>query len=230
MKSRDACGTCGARATAVLCSGEGDALSALARVHHQHRYQAKQTLYHEDTPALGLFVLCSGRIKVSRTEGNGREQILRLVDPGAILGEEALIESSRYVGSAQALEDSQAAFIAREDALRLLHAHSGMAMNLLRHLCRVLAATQAGLTRVALADARSRMAGLLLDLSRRYGQRTREGVQLSLNVSRGEMAAMIGLTPETAMRLLSEFRDEGILRTDQRKLTLLQPERLEAHV
>jgi CRP/FNR family transcriptional regulator len=211
-----------------LCRGDAAAVTALGRMIHQHRYRAKQTLYHEDTPALGLYVLCSGRIKISRTEGNGREQILRIVDPGGILGEEALLDGGRYVGSAQTLEDSQIAFVTREDLLGLLQTHAGMAVNLLLHLCRVLIATQAGLTRIALADARSRMAGLLLDLGRRYGQRTGEGVQLSLNVSRSEMAAMVGLTPETTMRLLSEFRDEGILRTDQRKVTLVRPERLEA--
>jgi len=103
-----------------------------------------------------------------------------------------------------------------------------MAVNLLLHLCRELVSTQANLTRLALADARSRMAGLLLELGRRYGQPTPEGMQLSLQVSRGELAAMVGLTPETAMRLLSEFRDAGIVRTDRRQVILVRPERLEA--
>ncbi len=72
------------------------------------------------------------------------------------------------------------------------------------------------------------MAGLLLELGRRYGQPTPEGIALSLSVNRGELAAMIGLTPETAMRLLSQFRDEGIVRADRRQVVLVQPERLEA--
>lgn len=227
-KGKDPCDACDARETAVLCGGEAAALAAFARVHHQHRYLAKQTLYHEGTPALGLYVVCRGRIKVSRADGNGREQILRLVDPGGVLGEEALIEGARYVGSALALEDSQVAFVGREELLRLFQAHGEMAVNLLLHLCRELVSTQANLTRLALADARSRMAGLLLELGRRYGQPTSEGMQLSLQVSRGELAAMVGLTPETAMRLLSEFRDAGIVRTDRRQVILVQPEQLEA--
>ncbi|MBI2117254.1 MAG: Crp/Fnr family transcriptional regulator [candidate division NC10 bacterium] len=166
-------------------------------------------------------------IKVSRADGNGREQILRLVDPGGVLGEEALIEGARYVGSALALEDSQVAFASREQLLRLFETHGGMAVNLLLHLCRELVSTQANLTRLALADARSRMAGLLLELGRRYGQPTPEGMRLSLQVSRGELAAMVGLTPETAMRLLSEFRDAGILRTNRRQVILVRPEQLE---
>jgi len=195
MKGKDACDACDAREGAALCGSETAALAAFARVHHQHQYLAKQTLYHEGTPALGLYVVCRGRIKVSRADGNGREQILRLVDPGGVLGEEALIERAQYVGSALALEESRVAFAGREELLRLFQAHGGMAVNLLLHLCRELVSTQANLTRLALADARSRMAGLLLELGRRYGQPTPEGMQLSLQVSRGELAAMVGLTP-----------------------------------
>lgn len=226
-KGKDPCDACDARKGAALCGGETTALAAFTRVHHRHRYLAKQTLYHEGTPALGLYVVCRGRIKVTCADGNGREQILRLVDPGGVLGEEALIEGARYVGSALALEDCQVAFASREQLLRLFETHGGMAVNLLLHLCRELVSTQANLTRLALADARSRMAGLLLELGRRYGQVTPEGMQLSLQVSRGELAAMVGLTPETAMRLLAEFREAGILRTDRRQVTLVRPEQLE---
>jgi CRP-like cAMP-binding protein len=228
MKLTETCRACDVRDSAVLCNGETAALADFAQVHYQHRYLAKQTLYHEGTPALGLFLVCRGRIKVSRTDGNGREQILRLVDRGGILGEEALLDGSRYVGSARALEDSQVAFVGRENFLRLLRAQEGKAVNLLLHVCRVLVSTQANLTRLALADARARMAGLLLDLGRQYGRPTDGGTELSLSVSRGELAAMVGLTPETAMRLLSEFREAGIVRTDRRQVILVEPERLEA--
>jgi len=242
MKGKDACDACDAREGAALCGSETAALAAFARVHHQHQYLAKQTLYHEGTPALGLYVVCRGRIKVSRADGNGREQILRLVDPGGVLGEEVLIEGARYVGTARALEDSLAAFVAREDLLRLLRTHDGLGVSLLFHLARELVSIQTHLTRVALADARSRLATLLLDLCGRYGQPGRGGdpahmamgqasglgVQIALNLSRSELAAMVGLTPETVMRLLSEFREEGILRTEGRAVTLLAPERLKA--
>ncbi len=222
------CDTCDTRASAVLCRGETRAASAFARVQHPHRYSAKQTLYHEGTPALGLYLVCQGRIKVARRNGSGRELILRLVDAGGVLGEEALLEGTRYVGTARALEDSRIAFVCREDLLRLLATHTGLAMNLLAHLCQILVSTQANLTSLALTDARSRMAGLLLGLGRRYGQPTAQGTALSLCVSRAELAAMVGLTPETAMRLLSEFREEGAIRTDGRQLFLVQPERIAA--
>ncbi|MBI2000094.1 MAG: cyclic nucleotide-binding domain-containing protein, partial [candidate division NC10 bacterium] len=81
-KGKGPCDACHAREGAALCGSQTAALAAFAQVHHRHRYLAKQTLYHEGTPALGLYVVCRGRIKVRRADGNGREQILRLVDPG----------------------------------------------------------------------------------------------------------------------------------------------------
>lgn len=232
MKGEPRCETCERRTESVLCHGDGDpaALAAFGAIHPRHRYLARQTLYHQGTPALGLYVLCHGRIKVSRADGRGREQIVRLVDPGGILGEEALRPDGRYVGTARALLESQAAFVGRDELLRLLREHNGMAVRLLQHLAQVLASTQAHLARLALADARSRMAGLLVELGRRYGHPADEGLRLSPAMSRGELAAMIGLTPETAMRLLAWFRDQGILRTAGRQIVLLRPGQLEALV
>ncbi len=224
----ESCCTCPARGQAVLCEVGGTSLPAFAGVHHQHRYLARQTLYHEGTPALGLYVLCRGRVKVSWADGNGREQILRLVDAGGVLGEEALLEGARYVGTARALEDSLAAFVARNELLRLLRIHDRMGVSLLLHLTRELVLIQANLTRVALTDARSRLATLLLDLGRRYGQPGRDGTQLAVNLSRSDLGAMVGLTPETVMRLLSEFREGGIVRTERREMTLVAPDRLKA--
>ena len=145
-----------------------------------------------------------------------------------VLGEEALLEGARYVGTARALEDSLAAFVAREDLLRLLRTHDELGVSLLLHLTRELVLIQANLTRVALTDARSRLATLLLDLGRRYGQPGRDGTRFAVNLSRSELGAMVALRPETVMRLLSEFREEGILRTEGREVTLVAPDRLKA--
>ncbi|HSB73425.1 MAG TPA: Crp/Fnr family transcriptional regulator [Candidatus Methylomirabilis sp.] len=222
------CATCRVREFAALCSGGETALAAFTRTCSRHVYQAKQTLFHENTPALGLYGVCTGRIKVSRVDDRGREQILRLVDPGGILGEECLLEDGLFLGTAWAMEESQVAFVGRRDVLQLLRVREGMSEKFVTHLCQMLQTAQTGLARATLTDARSRLAGLLLDLGRRYGLRTEEGITCSLNLSRAELGAMIGLTPETTMRLLSAFREEGMIRTDGRTLTLLQPDRLEA--
>lgn len=227
MKNIQDCATCRLREVAALCSGGKSSLAAFMRGRSRHRYLAKQTLYHENTPALGVYGVCSGQIKVSRSGGRGKEQILRIVDPGGILGEESLLEDGRFAGTAQALGNSEVAFVGRREMLQLLRGPDAMTEKFVLHLCHVLQATQMDLARIALADARSRLAGLLLDLGRRYGESEGKGVRFLLNVSRRELGAMVGLTPETTMRLMSEFRRQGLVRADGRMLSLPNPDKLE---
>ena len=92
----------------------------------------------------------------------------------------------------------------------------------------MLVETQVRFTHVALGDARTRMAAQLLDLAERYGTPAAKGITLDLPLRRAELASLVGLSPETAMRLLSQFQREGLLEVQGRRLTLKAPERLRA--
>ncbi|HEY4719143.1 MAG TPA: helix-turn-helix domain-containing protein, partial [Candidatus Methylomirabilis sp.] len=88
--------------------------------------------------------------------------------------------------------------------------------------------TQVRFAYVALSDARTRMAAQLLELAERYGQPGSKGITVQLGLRRGDLAALVGLSPETAMRLLSQFQREGLLEVHGRRLTIKAPERLRA--
>jgi CRP/FNR family transcriptional regulator len=221
------CAECGAQKSCLLVSQlSPDEIEATKGIRHSRVYQARQILYHEGMPALGIHILCSGRVKLSRGDNNGRQQILRIVGPGEICGEEALLEGVPYTNTAEALDTSQSTFIRREAFLKLLQRRDRVLLPLLRHICRVLIETQVRFTHVALSDARTRMAAQLLELADRYGQPGARGIALQLTLRRGELAALVGLSPETAMRLLSQFQREGLLEVHGRRLTIKAPEQL----
>lgn len=225
----NSCVECGAKQSCLLVSQlTPEEIEATKGIRHTRTYQPRQTLYHEGMPALGIHILCSGRVKLSRGDNNGRQQILRIVGPGEICGEEALLEGVPYTNTAEALDTCQSAFIRREAFLELLQKRDRVLLPLLRHICQVLIDTQVRFTHVALSDARTRMAAQLLDLADRYGQPGSQGTTLNLSLRRGELAALVGLSPETAMRLLSQFQREGLLEVHGRRLTLKSPERLRA--
>ncbi len=225
----NSCSECGAKQKCLLVNQlTPEEVEATSGIRHTRSYQARQTLYHEGMPALGIHILCSGRVKLSRGDNNGRQQILRLVGPGEICGEEALLEEAPYTNTAEALETCQSAFVRREAFLELLQNQDRILLPLLRHICQVLVETQIRLTHVALNDARTRMAAQLLDLAERYGEPGSKGITLRLGLRRGELAALVGISPETAMRLLSQFQREGLLEVRGRRLTLTSPERLRA--
>jgi CRP/FNR family transcriptional regulator len=229
MVKTNSCSECGGRQSCLLVSElTPEEVEATRGIRHTRSYQSRQTLYHEGMPALGIYILCSGRVKLSRGDNNGRQQILRIVGPGEICGEEALLEGAPYTNTAESLETCQSAFVRREAFLDLLEKQDRILLPLLRHICQVLVETQIRLTHVALNDARTRMAAQLLDLAEHYGEPGPKGTTLRLALRRGELAALVGISPETAMRLLSQFQREGLLEVQGRCLTIKSPDRLRA--
>ena len=225
----NSCCECGARQSCLLVGQlTPEEVEATRAIRHTRSYLARQTLYHEGMPAMGIHILCSGRVKLTRGHNDGRQQILRIVGPGEICGEESLLDGAPYTNTAEALETCQSSFIRREAFLELLQKQDRILLPLLRYICQVLIHTQIRLTHVALSDARTRMAAQLLDLAERYGEPESKGVALRLALRRGELAALVGISPETAMRLLSQFQREGLLEVRGRRLTLKSPEQLRA--
>jgi len=223
------CPQCDARQACFLTADLTPAeIEATGRTRHIRTYRPRQILYHEGMPALGVYILCSGRVKLSRTNNNGRQQILRIVGAGGICGEEALLEGTLYTNTAEALETCQSAFVRREAFLQMLEKGDRVLLPFVRHICQVLIDMQVRFTHVALSDARTRLAAQLLDLAERDGKPGAKGTTLNLSLRRGELAALVGLSPETAMRLLSQFQREGLLETQGRRLTFKSLEGLRA--
>jgi CRP/FNR family transcriptional regulator len=223
------CSACSARKTCLLASQlSPEEIEASKGIRHIRAYRTRQILYHEGMPALGIHILCLGKVKLSRAGNQGRQQILRIVGPGETCGEETLLEEAAYTNTAEALEACQTGFVRREAFLDLLENRNRILLPLLRHICQVLIETQVRFTHVALGDARTRMAAQLLDLAERYGTPAAKGITLDLPLRRAELASLVGLSPETAIRLLSQFQREGLLEVQGRRLTIKAPERLRA--
>lgn len=226
LKLVSQCDMCRAREECIFGGLPASQVERFARVRHFHQYKARQPIFHEGTPALGFHIGCTGRVKLSKADRDGRQQIVRIANPGEVIGEEALLDSHPYMTTAEALEDCHTAFIKRDEFLAFLESGQAIGARFLLHFCRTLIETQGRLARMGLGDARARLAGTLLDLVQRYGKPTRGGTSLDLGLSRAELAALVGLSPETAMRLLSEFKADGVLRLDGRQITVLSREKL----
>lgn len=220
------CEACAAREQCIFGDLPAAQVEAYRKIRHFHAYAARQSIHHEETPALGFHIVCSGRVKLSRANADGREQILRIIGPGEIVGEESLLGDGLYIATAEALEPCQTAFIQRDAFLEFLEKGRGVATRFLLHFCRMLIDAQIRLVRIGLGDGRERLAALLVDLGQRYGQRSPRGLAVDIGLSRAELAAMVGLSPETAMRLLSQFKADGLVGLDRRRITLLKPETL----
>ena len=170
-----------------------------------------EAVFHEGMPAFGLYILCEGKVKVAKHTRAGHSQILKLLGPGEILGEKTLFDQETYTCYAKTLEPSRLMFIPREDFLAFVKRHPEVALRLIEKLSRELKVFGDKLVEITSRSAKERVARVLLELSRAFGQEVEEGLDIGVELPRAELAEMAGVSTETAIRILSELKERGIL-------------------
>jgi CRP/FNR family transcriptional regulator len=221
------CRYCGKRQVSIFRTLDGAALSRLESMRTSHRYRRGQVLHYEGTPCSAIHCLESGRAKVLRTAPGGKMCILRLVDPGEVLGMEALYaEGHLHTTTAEMIEDGMVCLFEREPLLELIRENRDLCRTVLEFLSRQLRTSEAERVELAVGDVRERTARALVLLSRRYGQEDDHGTLIGLKLSREEIAEMIGAAAETVIRQLTEFRTEGLLANHGRQLVITDVPRL----
>jgi CRP-like cAMP-binding protein len=220
------CDTCSFRAKAVLCDLEGDHLVEFQNIKHSLDYDPHQTVFYEGHSCLGLYLLCRGKVKLTRSSARGQRQIVRILGPGEMIEKQAFGERVLHEVTCETLEPSQVCVIDKERYLAVIHRNPQLAIKLIQLLSNEHGVNMDQLDQFTFKAARERLAGLLLELSDRFGKKSADRVQVGLTLKREEIAEMAGITVETAIRLLSVFRNEGLLIIDGRAITLLNPDRL----
>lgn len=183
------------------------------------RYQRGQVIFEEGTRPAGMHCIHEGRVKVAKMSGDGKEQILALRKAGDVLGFQALSDGGNYVSSAVALTDCVVCMVPRPDFYSVLEQNTQFSHSLLRLLARTLGETQQRVLHTAYKPVRERLAEALLLLYRFFHPGT--ATTFSIPISREDLAALMSTAKETASRLLSEFRDEGLVTTQGSRITIL---------
>ncbi|MBI1909490.1 MAG: Crp/Fnr family transcriptional regulator [Deltaproteobacteria bacterium] len=220
------CETCKSRILGVLCSLEGESLHECDQHKTTNYYKKGQTIFYEGNQAYGLYCVFTGRVKLYKTGIDGRQQIVRIAGPGALLGYRSLFAEEPYHATAEALEEATICCIDKNAFFPLISKNPELAVNLIKKLAKELRQAEDLATSIAQRSVRERMAELLLILKETYGKTVKKGIQIDLKLSREEMGEMIGITQETAIRLLSEFKKDGLIDVQEREITILDPKAL----
>jgi CRP/FNR family transcriptional regulator len=220
------CDTCAFREKAVLCDLEGDDLAEFRNIKHSLDYESRQTVFYEGHLCVGLYLLCRGKVKLTRSSARGQRQIVRILGPGEMIEKQAFGERALHEVTCETLEPSQVCVIDKERYLAVIHRNPQLAIKLIQLLSNEHGVNMDQLDQFTFKTARERLAGLLLELGGRFGTTNADRVQVGLTLKREEVAEMAGITVETAIRLLNVFRDERLLTIDGRAITLLNPDRL----
>jgi CRP/FNR family cyclic AMP-dependent transcriptional regulator len=187
----------------------------LDAVVHTRAYSKGAVLFLEERPPRGVFILCSGRVRLSITGNNGRSRVLRIADePGEFLGASAAISGEPYPFMAQTVDAAQLSFIERNDFLSLIRERPELAVRVVTQLSRTLG-TACQQMRLLLRPAAEKLAACLLEWS---DKNNTEGKQRRL--THEALSQVIGTSRETVSRLLIEWNSNGWIRGTRSKLTI----------
>jgi CRP/FNR family cyclic AMP-dependent transcriptional regulator len=206
------CTECTQRHERLFCNMSAESLAAMNAVKFTSVYPTGATLFVEGEEPRGVFILCSGRAKLTASSTEGKTLIVKIAEAGEVLGASATILGKPYEVSAETIEPAQLNFIKRDDFLNLLHANAEVCMHAAQELSQEYQSAQREIRSQGLAQTTGeKLANLILGWCDRSGDVTAKGIRLTVLLTHEEIAQMIGTTRETVTRLLSDFRRRKIL-------------------
>lgn len=220
------CHSCPSRQSPLLGSCLLEELDFIAATKTAQLYHKGQAIYQQGSPALGMHCIHRGKVKLAKVGGDGKEHITRLARHGDALGLRALLAGGEYSSSAVALEECVVCFVPRPDVLRLIQSNRQFANTLLLLLATSLGKAEEQLLRLAYKPVRERLAEALLLVRRTFDSTAAPGEPFTLSLSRDDLAALVGTAKETVSRLLSEYKDAGIIATRGSQIAILDESRL----
>ncbi|MEU9376720.1 Crp/Fnr family transcriptional regulator [Streptomyces sp. NPDC048255] len=206
---------------ARLENEDGTALRALGR---ELAFAPRDRLIHQHEPSSHILLVLHGWTKVTVSAANGYHALLALRGPGDILGESAALTGRPRSATVTALEPVRALAVDHESFRAFLASSPTAALRLLGLTCdRTRAADQRRLE-FASMSVRERLAVLLLDLARTHGRPTDAGVELSVPLTKEELAGAVGASREMVQRELKELRERGVVLTGHRSVVIVRPD------
>lgn len=223
-RMRGACVQCERRTPDSFCNLTEPSLHDLQSLRTVYPYTRGTTIFLEGQPAQGVYLVCSGRVKLSTYSEHGKAIILRFAEPGELLGLSAVINSTSHEKTARAVEDCHVSFIKKRDFIDLVQRNHDATLNALRQLSRNYQKAHMQICSLGLsASVGDKVARLLLQWCE---TESREPIRITRRHTHGEIAEMIGTTRETVTRLLKDLRDRGLITFSRTELCIPSRERL----
>lgn len=183
-----------------------------------------EALFEEGSNVDGIYFIENGTAKLYKLGFNRKEQILRFIKEGDIIGYRALLIDETYQATAEAMSDLQAIFIPSDVFLHLLEVDSQLSYTMLQKISFELGESSNTVTFLAQKTVRERLAEVLLLLEQKLGTDPEGFIKISL--TREEIANLIGTATESAIRLISEFKQDDYIAVEGRNIKILNHEKL----
>jgi DNA-binding response OmpR family regulator len=184
----------------------------------------KQMLYSNGQRPVGLYFVCKGKVKTFQTSEEGKELIMSICKEGEFLGYIPLLEETLYKDNAEALEDSEVMIIPKTDFVNLINTNAAVSNKFIKLLSSNLAEKEEHLLKLAYNSLRKRVADGLLHVHNKFKKNPSD--KPKLEVSREDLAQVVGTATESLIRVLSDFKDEKLIENRDGKIVVLEEAKL----
>jgi len=188
-------------------------LQTLARMAVKKFFKRGETVFAEGDPGTGFHIITTGRVKVYKTSPDGKEQILHIMSQGEPFGEVPVFTGQRFPAYADALTDTSTLFIPRDDFITLIRTEPSVALSMLSVLSQRPKGFTVLIEDLSLREVPARLAAYLLYVS----ERNQGTDDINLDISKTQLASILGTIPETLSRILARMTREKIIESDDKR-------------
>jgi len=218
------CEQCIVRQFSSLKALNKDELLRMAECKTSYTIKKGEPIFEEGEVTNGIYCIKDGVCKLSKLSANGKDQIVKLVKSGELLGQRSMISDEPANLSAVALEDMEVCFIPRSEVLQFFNNNNQFSMNIMKSICGDLKESDDHMVSMAQKTVKERLAETLLYLEDTFGKN--EDGSLHIQLSREELAGMIGTATESCIRLLSEFNKGGVIDLNGKRISITDRNKL----
>lgn len=193
------------------------AVRMLERILIEKRFSRNENIFSEGSEPAGFYIILKGRVKVFKLSADGKEQILHFAGTHELLGAVSAFAGSPYPANAEAMEKTTAYFFPRRDFLTLIKKDPSIVMNMMANLAMRLQHFTRMIENLSLKEVPGRLAAYLLYLCKQ----SECSEVIEIDVSKGQLASLLGTIPETISRILKKMREKRIVSVSGRKIKLL---------
>ncbi len=188
-------------------------------------YKRGDIIYYEGHRLRGVYCVYKGKLKLYKTGPEGKEQIIRFAKPGDLIAFRSILSGESACTTAQALEDVVLCHIPARTFIEMAKENPDFSMHLIQLSCKELGESNKFILDLAQRSVKERLAQTLLLLLDTFGT-DKEGY-IDVILTREEIASIVGTATESVIRLLSEFKKEGLIDLKGKKIKILKPDKLE---
>ena len=218
------CEQCIVRQFSAIKALNKDELIKLAECKTSYVIKKGEPIFEEGDSVNGIYCVTTGVCKLSKLSSNGKDQIVKLVKAGELLGQRSMISDEPANLSAVALEDMEVCFIPKTEVMNMFDHNNNFSLNIMKTVCGDLKETSDHLVSISQKTVKERLAETLIYLEENFGKNPDGSLRIQL--SREELAGMVSTATESCIRLLSDFNKLGLIELQGKKITIKDASKL----